>query len=105
MKVDTITRRFTLSSFVLCCPLLFTKCAGDASKGKIKMQKVIFSSLLVLSGTLHAQELPENLSEMVVTATRSEVAKNTILPPSKFGLVQVTRQRVRPEMNIVTVEK
>ncbi|AFD08526.1 Rne/Rng family ribonuclease [Solitalea canadensis] len=32
-------------------------------------------------------------------------AKHTILPPSKFGLVQITRQRVRPEMNIVTVEK
>src|SRR5690606_17389401 len=26
-------------------------------------------------------------------------AKHTILPPSKFGLVQITRQRVRPEMN------
>ena len=25
--------------------------------------------------------------------------------PSKFGLIQITRQRVRPEMNIVTVEK
>ncbi|RZK49561.1 MAG: Rne/Rng family ribonuclease [Pedobacter sp.] len=32
-------------------------------------------------------------------------AKHTILPPSKFGLVQITRQRVRPEMNIVTAEK
>nr|WP_234461988.1 Rne/Rng family ribonuclease [Pedobacter segetis] len=32
-------------------------------------------------------------------------AKHTILPPSKFGLVQITRQRVRPEMNIVTNEK
>ena len=32
-------------------------------------------------------------------------AKHTILPPSKFGLVQITRQRVRPEMNIVTSEK
>ncbi len=32
-------------------------------------------------------------------------AKHTILPPSKFGLVQLTRQRVRPEMNIVTNEK
>ncbi|WP_295772100.1 Rne/Rng family ribonuclease [uncultured Mucilaginibacter sp.] len=31
-------------------------------------------------------------------------AKHTILPPSKFGLVQITRQRVRPEMNIVTSE-
>nr|WP_294794449.1 Rne/Rng family ribonuclease [uncultured Mucilaginibacter sp.] len=39
---------------------------------------------------------------------RSEMAhdraKHTILPPSKFGLVQITRQRVRPEMNIVTSE-
>ncbi|HZH54078.1 MAG TPA: Rne/Rng family ribonuclease [Sphingobacteriaceae bacterium] len=32
-------------------------------------------------------------------------ARHTILPPSKFGLVQITRQRVRPEMNIVTSEK
>jgi len=31
-------------------------------------------------------------------------AKHTILPPSKFGLVQITRQRVRPEMNIITSE-
>jgi ribonuclease G len=27
------------------------------------------------------------------------------LPPSKFGLVQITRQRVRPEMNIQILEK
>ncbi len=32
-------------------------------------------------------------------------AKHNILPPSKFGLVQITRQRVRPELNIETVEK
>lgn len=32
-------------------------------------------------------------------------AKHTILPPSKFGLVQITRQRVRPEMTIATNEK
>lgn len=31
-------------------------------------------------------------------------AKHTILPPSKFGLVQITRQRVRPEMNIEILE-
>ncbi|MGB0930357.1 MAG: ribonuclease E/G, partial [Chitinophagales bacterium] len=29
-------------------------------------------------------------------------AKHKILPPSKFGLIQITRQRVRPEMNIKT---
>ncbi|MCL7988246.1 Rne/Rng family ribonuclease [Sphingobacterium sp. lm-10] len=32
-------------------------------------------------------------------------ARHTILPPSKFGLVQITRQRVRPEMSVVTSEK
>jgi len=32
-------------------------------------------------------------------------AKHTILPPSKFGLVQITRQRVRPEMKVDNVEK
>jgi len=32
-------------------------------------------------------------------------AKHNILPPSKFGLVQITRQRVRPEMEIKTSEK
>lgn len=31
-------------------------------------------------------------------------AKHTILPMSKFGLIQITRQRVRPEVNIVTTE-
>jgi ribonuclease G len=32
-------------------------------------------------------------------------AKHKILPPSKFGLVQITRQRVRPEVNIKTREE
>ncbi|MGB0789067.1 MAG: ribonuclease E/G, partial [Marinirhabdus sp.] len=32
-------------------------------------------------------------------------AKHKILPPSKFGLIQLTRQRVRPEMNIKTREE
>jgi len=31
-------------------------------------------------------------------------AKHNILPLSKFGLMQITRQRVRPEINIVTTE-
>ena len=31
-------------------------------------------------------------------------SKYTILPLTKFGLMQITRQRVRPEMNIVTRE-
>ena len=34
----------------------------------------------------------------------SDRTKHKILPPSKFGLIQITRQRVRPEMNIKTKE-
>jgi len=35
---------------------------------------------------------------------KDDRAKHKILPPSKFGLVQITRQRVRPEVNIKTTE-
>ncbi|MBT0812544.1 Rne/Rng family ribonuclease [Litoribacter ruber] len=35
---------------------------------------------------------------------KSDRSKNTVLPLTKFGLLQITRQRVRPEMNIVTKE-
>jgi ribonuclease G len=31
-------------------------------------------------------------------------AKSTVLPLSKFGLMQITRERVRPQMNIATRE-
>lgn len=34
-----------------------------------------------------------------------DYAKHSVLPPSKFGLVQITRQRVRPEMNVQVLEK
>ena len=36
---------------------------------------------------------------------KDDKAKHKILPPSKFGLVQITRQRVRPERNIKTKEQ
>jgi len=36
---------------------------------------------------------------------KDDRAKHKILPPSKFGLIQITRQRVRPEVNIKTVEE
>ena len=37
-------------------------------------------------------------------AMATDRAKHTILPISKFGLMQITRQRLRPEINIVTAE-
>jgi len=36
---------------------------------------------------------------------KADRAKHKILPMSPFGLVQITRQRVRPEMNVVNTEK
>lgn len=36
---------------------------------------------------------------------KSDRAKHKILPMSPFGLIQITRQRVRPEMSVVTNEK
>lgn len=50
---------------------------------------------------------PENkakLFEIMKVAMSADRAKHNILPLSKFGLMQITRQRVRPEMNIKTNE-
>jgi ribonuclease G len=38
-------------------------------------------------------------------AMKGDRSKHTVLPLSKFGLMQITRQRVRPELSIVTKEK
>lgn len=37
-------------------------------------------------------------------AMKDDKAKHTVLPLSKFGIMQITRERVRPQMNIVTKE-
>ncbi len=42
--------------------------------------------------------------EALKEAMKTDRAKHKILPMSPFGLVQITRQRVRPEMNIITAE-
>jgi ribonuclease G len=51
---------------------------------------------------------PENrkvLYDFLKEEMSDDKAKHKILPPSKFGLVQITRQRVRPEVNIETREE
>ncbi len=49
----------------------------------------------------HRQKLYEKMKD----AMSDDRAKHNILPVSKFGLMQITRQRVRPELNEQTVEK
>lgn len=36
---------------------------------------------------------------------KEDKAKSSVLPPSKFGLIEITRERVRPEREIKTSEK
>jgi len=54
---------------------------------------------------LHNADNRKLLFDRMKDEMSKDRAKHNILPPSKFGLIQITRQRVRPEMNVVTVEK
>ncbi|MEI9944079.1 MAG: Rne/Rng family ribonuclease [Chitinophagaceae bacterium] len=52
-------------------------------------------------------KLPENkrkLMEKMEEFMAPDRAKHAVLPISKFGLMQITRQRMKPEMNINTLE-
>jgi len=40
----------------------------------------------------------------ITSEMKQDRAKHTVLPLSKFGLMQITRERVRPQMNIATKE-
>ena len=53
---------------------------------------------------MHTAEHRHKLYEHLRTEMAFDRTKHKILPPSKFGLVQITRQRVRPELVIKTQE-
>ncbi len=55
-------------------------------------------------------DLKEDKNRKILTAKIKEAmskdkAKHHILPPTKFGLIQITRQRVRPEITVETQEE
>jgi ribonuclease G len=54
---------------------------------------------------MHDQEHKQLLFEKMKEAMAADRAKHNILPVSKFGLMQITRQRVRPELSVETLEK
>ncbi|MDP4227531.1 MAG: Rne/Rng family ribonuclease [Bacteroidota bacterium] len=54
---------------------------------------------------MHDQEHKQLLFEKMKDFMSTDRTKHNILPLSKFGLMQITRQRVRPEMNVATLEK
>jgi len=64
------------------------------------MGGIIVVDFIDLQKNEHRQKLYEVLKE----AMKDDRAKHKILPPTKFGLIQITRQRVRPERHIETTE-
>ncbi len=65
------------------------------------MGGIIVVDFIDLQSSEHKQLLFDKMKEIMA----NDRTKHNILPLSKFGLMQITRQRVRPEMNIVTDEK
>jgi ribonuclease G len=54
---------------------------------------------------MQSHENKQQLYDKVKEVMANDRTKHNILPLTKFGLMQITRQRVRPEMTIVTNEK
>lgn len=53
---------------------------------------------------MHSGENRQKIFEKMREEMANDRTKHTILPLSKFGIMQITRQRVRPETNIETTE-
>jgi len=64
------------------------------------MGGIIVIDFIDLKAPKHRKELWDVLSE----AMKEDRAKHTILPMTKFGLIQITRERVRAETVVTTAE-
>ena len=53
---------------------------------------------------MHDRENNRMLFDKIKEHMSSDRAKHNIIPPSRFGVVEITRQRVRPETDINTSE-
>ncbi|MEZ4858497.1 MAG: ribonuclease E/G [Flavobacteriaceae bacterium] len=65
------------------------------------MGGIIVVDFIDMAKAEHRKQLFNHLRDEM----SDDKAKHKILPPSKFGLIQITRQRVRPEVNIKTREE
>jgi ribonuclease G len=65
------------------------------------MGGIIVIDFIDMSKGDHRNKLLAKMTELMA----QDRAKHNILPLSKFGLMQITRQRVRPEMEITTSEE
>lgn len=64
------------------------------------MGGIIVIDFIDMAKSEHRQQLLEHMREVM----SKDKARHNILPLSKFGLMQITRQRVRPALDIVTAE-
>ena len=65
------------------------------------MGGIIVIDFIDMAKSEHRQKLYEHMKEIMAT----DRARHNILPLSKFGLMQITRQRVRPALDITTAEE
>lgn len=65
------------------------------------MGGIIIVDFIDMHEAANRKELYNKLKEEM----SKDRAKHTILPASKFGLIQITRQRVRPETEVIIQEK
>ncbi len=65
------------------------------------MGGIIVVDFIDMAKAEHRQQLYEHMREVMA----NDRARHNILPLSKFGLMQITRQRVRPALDIHTAEK
>lgn len=61
---------------------------------------IIIIDFIDMKNPGNRKQLQDKMHELM----KSDKAKHTILPLSKFGLMQITRQRVKPEVKISTME-
>lgn len=64
------------------------------------MGGIIVVDFIDMAKAEHRQQLVEHMRDMM----SKDRARHNILPLSKFGLMQITRQRVRPALDITTEE-
>ncbi|MCM1449768.1 MAG: Rne/Rng family ribonuclease [Clostridiales bacterium] len=64
------------------------------------MGGIIVIDFIDMNKAEHRQELYDHMRQIMA----NDRARHNILPLSKFGLMQITRQRVRPALDIITTE-
>ncbi|MEZ5057400.1 MAG: Rne/Rng family ribonuclease [Saprospiraceae bacterium] len=77
--------------------------AADEIARQLRLRDIgglIIIDFIDMKNNEHKRTLHKHLKE----AMKKDRAQHTILPLSKFGLMQITRQRVRPEIKINTAE-